>query len=91
MHSYFNQGFVIQMTKAQAQSAAHQGQCYDDVKALCKVPSIARQLKKLSDETIKDELKEYGAWDETELLDRTENEHRLIWIAAGNIVEETKR
>jgi hypothetical protein len=81
--------FEIQMTKAQALSASHQGRCDEDVDALLQLPKIKRQLKKISDSDLSDELREYGAWDETELADRAANEHRIIWIAAGNIREET--
>ena len=38
-------------------------------------------------DAIRAELKEYGAWDETELADDAENWERLLWIAAHNIVD----
>ena len=80
--------FEIEMTKAQAESASHMGRCDEDVQALCAHPKIKRQLKKISDEKLIAELKEYGAWDEEELQSREDNEQRIVWIAAGNIMNE---
>lgn len=87
MFAQFNH-FEIEMTLSQAQSASHQGQCDNDVKALLQVPKIRRQLAKISDQDLIKELKEYGAWDNEELQDRQENDARIIWIAAGDIAEE---
>lgn len=36
---------------------------------------------------IREELDEYGAWDDTELLDETMNWQRLLWLAAWDIFE----
>jgi len=80
----------LKMTMAQAQGASHQGQCDDDVKALSQVPAIARQLRKIAPETLRNELREYGAWDAGELADHEQNLQRLLWLAAGDIVEESR-
>ena len=87
MYAQFNR-FVIKMTKAQAASASHQGQCDDDVLCLSKVPAIARQLAAIDPEAIALELDEYGAWDAAELADNTANRQRILWIAACNILDE---
>lgn len=79
--------FDIQMTKDQARSASHQGRCDDDVTALLSVASIRRQLDKIPSDFIRAELSEYGAWDDAELSDDAANRARIVWIAAGNIVE----
>lgn len=76
------------MTLDQAHSASHQGECDDDVEALVLVPKIARQLKKIAPDKIRAELRECGAWDKVELADDEQNMRRIVWIAAGNIVEE---
>ncbi len=80
----------LQLTTKQAQSASHQGQCDEDVKALSQVPSVARQLAKIEPDTLARELKEYGAWDANELADHEQNLQRLLWLAAGDIVEESR-
>lgn len=87
MWASFNR-FEIQMTLAQAESASHPGPCDRDVEDLIRIPAIARQLRKLDPATLADELREYGAWSDEELSDHAENCLRIVWIAAGNIVEE---
>lgn len=71
-----------------ARSASHSGDCADDVKALSQVPYIAGQLAKIDAQKLRDELKEYGAWDEVELSDHQANLERLLWIACGDIVDQ---
>ena len=80
--------FEIKMTLAQAEGASHQGQCDDDVAALLAEPSIKRQLAKIPSASIAAELKGYGAWDDEELADVAANQARIVWLAAGDIVEE---
>jgi hypothetical protein len=77
----------LKMTLAQARSASHQGQCDNDVRALSEVPAIRRQLERIDPALLRAELREYGAWDETELVDHAQNLQRLLWIAAGDICE----
>ena len=86
MYANFNH-FDIELTKKQAISASHPGPCDLDVKALLNIPVINRQLAKISDSDLIAELSEYGAWDETELSNRADNEERIVWIAAGDIAE----
>lgn len=82
--------FVINMTKQQAESAFHQGDCDMDVTVLLESPNIRRQFKKISSDSIRAELKEYGAWDAEELADDAQNQNRIVWIAAGNITGNIK-
>ena len=89
MYAGFNR-FELKMTRKQAESASHPGQCEDDVSALLTVPSIGRQLDEIGADTIRMELREYGAWDEAELADDAANRLRITWIAACNIVEGCK-
>ena len=86
MQAYFDK-FTITMTKKQALSASHVGQCDEDVEELLRDASIRRQLAKISDADLKNTLREYGAWEDDQLLDRQVNERRIIWIAAGDISE----
>lgn len=87
MFASFNR-FELQMTRQQAESTSHQGQCDDDVASLLRVPSIRRQLAKIPADTIRAELAEYGAWDDDALASHQDNLARIVWIAAGNIVDE---
>lgn len=77
----------LQITKKQAQSCSHAGQCDVDVEALKLNPSIARQLKKLDPVIVSAALKEYGAWNDLELSDHNENLTRLLWVACCDISE----
>lgn len=85
MYTYFNR-FELNITKEQAKIGSHQGKCDDDIAYLLTLPQIARQFKKISPADIAAELKEYGAWDETELSDHEANKARILWIACGDIV-----
>ncbi len=77
----------IQMSLDEAKSASHQGQCDEDVQALSRVPHIAAQLADIDPALLASELREYGAWDETQLADHDQNIQRLLWSLAGDIVE----
>ncbi len=81
----------LKLTKAQASIGSHQGQCDSDVAFLRTLPAIKRQLAKLSPKLVASELKEYGAWDDAELSDHDANLSRLLWIACGDIQEESVR
>lgn len=80
--------FALSMTRRMAESGSHAGQCDADVEALVRLPVIRRQLDRIDPALIAAELKEYGAWDETELSDADANRERIVWIACGNIREE---
>lgn len=89
MIAYFNR-FELKMTRKQAQQGSHQGRCDEDVAVLMKVPQIAKQLQQLDPEKIKEELKEYGAWEDEELQDLETNHSRIVWLAAGMICDDEK-
>lgn len=86
MFATFNR-FELEMTMRQAQGASHPGPCDADVEELCRAPGIRRQLDKIPADKIREELREYGAWDDSELADNEANRRRIVWIAAGDIVE----
>ena len=77
----------LRITKAQAAMCSHAGQCDADVAQLRQVPAIRRQLAKLKPETVRESLREYGAWDAAELADHDANLTRLLWVACGDIAE----
>lgn len=77
----------LQMSLTEAQSGSHQGQCDDDVQGLSRVPHIAAQLADIDPAELASELKDYGAWDETELANHDQNLQRLLWLACSDIVE----
>lgn len=81
----------LQLTLEQARSASHQGRCDENVAALAQVPEVAAQLAAFDPDALRRELEGYGAWDEAELADHAQNLQRVLWLAAGDIVEETRR
>lgn len=82
--------FEIVMTLEQAESASHAGQCDADVRALSKAPEIAAQVAAIDPAVLRAELGEYGAWTEDDLADHEANVQRVIWLAAGDIVDEAR-
>lgn len=76
----------IQLTKDQAASASVGGidneSAIDD---LLTNPEISSQFDDISDDALKSELEDYGAWDDEELSDREMNIKRVLWLAAGDI------
>lgn len=89
MQAYFER-FTLKITKEQALTGSHPGPCDEDIAELLKTPAIKRQLDKIPADKIRDELKEYGAWDEEELSNDEDNRARILWIACGDIRGEIK-
>lgn len=86
-HSSSSGRIELNITKSQAASAAHQGQCDEDVLALSKVPKIARQLKLIDPVILADELREFGAWSNEDLTDHEQNLQRYLWTACCDVHE----
>lgn len=80
-------GLEIEMTREQALSTAHQGECIDDVRELLKLPEIVAQLDKIGSADIRAALYDCGGWEDDELTDETANRERAVWMAACDIVE----
>lgn len=88
MTAYFDR-FTIDLTFAQADLMSRPGQdATEEVQYHLSLPQIKRQFRKINPDAIRQELKEYGAWNTGELADDTRNQERILWIAAGNIKEE---
>lgn len=80
-------GFEFEMTLNDALSCCHSGSCDSDVEIALTVDYIKKQLAKLSDTEMRNAIEEYGVEDI-----HTFNRHRLemyiVWLAAGNIVDD---
>jgi hypothetical protein len=83
-----NYGVEFQMTLAQAKRGSHQGSCDSDVKVL--VEELANELEQIDPVQLKRELADYGAWNERELANHQDNLERIVWLAAGNILDEAQ-
>jgi hypothetical protein len=86
--TYFNYIGSIELPYDVARNCSHSGPCDEDVKRAMKLPEIQAELQEINPDDLRKELKEYGAWDENELQSHTDNLERILWIAAGNIMEE---
>ena len=86
MIAAFNR-FEIEMTMAEAKDCTHSGACDLEVSDLLRSRKIQRQLNRIGNEKLSTELREYGAWSDSELTNFEANKARIIWIAAGDIVE----
>lgn len=81
----------IQLTLEDALSGSQPGQdASEDITALRKVPYIAEQLDKIDADILRAELAEYGAWEEAELADHDTNLQRILWLACGDIKEQSQ-
>jgi hypothetical protein len=80
--------FCIEMDYDDAKSCSHTGKCDDDVARVLRKGYIVRQLDAIGDADIADELQNYGAWEDFELADRDTIRTSIVWIAAGNIMDE---
>lgn len=90
MIAYFDR-VEIKMTLKQAQSISQPGDASQNVTSLLKDKKIRKQMDNFDEGKVRLELKETGAWDASELLDKEDNIRRILWIAGCNIVEEHKR
>ena len=75
--------FSFDMPSQAVEDCYHQGSCDEDVDFW----HGKIDLSHIDDEALARELQEYGAWDNKQLQDRTENEKRIIWLGAGDIQE----
>ena len=82
--TYFNR-FFLELPDEAVADCSGSGQKDENVKFWAK--KINRN-ENISPAILSAELKEYGAWDESERADDEKNWERIIWMAANNISEE---
>jgi hypothetical protein len=80
--------FELELTMEDALSVSHSGPCDEDVDALMRKQYIIDQFNNIDPSKIRQELREYGAWDDAELEDDETNRRRALWTAGCNIREE---
>ena len=91
--SYYSSGsglIELEIPFELAEIGYHQGQCDDDVNYLSGTKPIWNQLKQIDPQVLRDELDEYGAWDDDELSDHSQNLQRLLWLACGDIIDNVE-
>lgn len=85
--AYFNYIGSIELPLTIAHACSHPGPCDADVKRAMQLPEIKEELKEIDPDALRKELSEYGAWEPSELKNHQTNLERILWIAAGNIIE----
>jgi hypothetical protein len=82
--------FELQLTLDDAASGSQPGKdASDDIEWLRKLPYVKKQLDALDPKKVRAELDEYGAWDDAELAGHDQNLSRILWLACGNVREES--
>lgn len=88
MYATFDR-FELELTEKQALSVSAGGQdATPAVELVLHDPKVTTQLDAIGIADIRDELYEYGTWDDDELTDDAANRERIVWIAGGNIRDE---
>jgi hypothetical protein len=62
-----------------------------DVEALARQPHVILQTGQWLCDDLREELRGYGARDGDELADDEQNILRMLWLACGDIIEESAR
>jgi hypothetical protein len=65
----------------------HSGACDSDIDELLELEPIKAQLSAIPPQVLREELKEFGAWDDSELSNHGDNLARILWIACGDLVD----
>ena len=83
--------FEFEMSAGMASSCYHQGRCDDDVAMALGDADIKERIAKLyeahGENVLREELARWGAWSAEELANDADNEARLVWLAAADIVD----
>jgi hypothetical protein len=87
LFNYSNYGNDLKITRKDANFCSGSGDMGENVKQVMSKPYIKKQLTNINPEKLIKELREYGAWDDTELTNHPENLKRWVWISCCDISE----
>ena len=76
----------LQIPESAIPACSHSGSCDDDVSAWYRKIGWS----KVSRETLEQELKEYGAWDDLKIADTNTLKQRMFWIACGDLADNAR-
>jgi len=79
--------FEVSIPDEAVSNCSHPGSCDEDVEFWSE--HIERP-KECNQAALRDELREYGCWDDEELGNDADNWQRIVWITAGNIQEDER-
>lgn len=75
----------LELTKEMLSTIPWWGRSDESIAQLMKDPEVKRQMEALNSEQVRLALKYYGAWDDKTLSDETQNLHRILWVACGDL------
>lgn len=77
----------LNITKAIASECSCSGNNEDSVNYYMNLPKYRKQLLKIDKEELKNELNDFGCWEDDELENHEDNLQRIFWISCGNIID----
>ncbi len=83
--------FSLQIENAHAALVARGDDDSSETIIICQYPYITKQLARVSDRAIREELEAAGYWKGLSMEARDHNERRIVWLACMRIVEKHKR
>lgn len=87
LFNYSNYGNDLRITRKDAENCSRSGDMESNILDLMQKRYIKNQLPSLNPESLAKELKDCGAWDESELSNHEENLKRWVWLSCCDISE----
>ena len=78
----------IDMTEEVVNSMPRIGNCEEATLTISQLPEIKEQTDEWGKDNLREELMEYGAWDDEELKDHAQNIQRMLWMICGDLLDE---
>lgn len=86
--AYFNYIGSIELPIEIVNMCPKSGAADTAISEMLKLQEVIAEVNGIDKEKLKLELREYGAWSESELNVHEDNITRILWIACGNIQDE---
>ena len=81
-------GCGVTLTQAHIDAVPPSGPADSAIDDLRTLPEIRADLERIPADKLRDELKQYGAWDDAELVDHDANLARILWLAICDCREQ---
>lgn len=85
--AYFNYIGSIELPIEIIEMCPLQGSADNAISEMRKLPEVIAELSAIDAEQLRNELREYGAWNDDELANHSDNLDRILWIACCDINE----
>jgi hypothetical protein len=84
---HYCENVELGLTNEDTHICYHQGRCDEDVSQVLSQDYVREQLEKYSDKELRDSVRAYAVED-VDSFDRHRLETYVVWLVAGNIVED---